>query len=476
MLKGVERATISSHHYHSSFGVEGLETDVIVTRVETCADEKSADCGIGKSRVTSREERVLPNLIIVADSSGSMQFDGRMNILKAGILAFRDLVVAIGSREAESSSLPSLLNLWIVSFNDEARLVWSPQNFPSCSLEECLKKMEPENYTDLEKAVREVERLLPFVERGPVWVLILSDGHITKGSSSPSFFREKFRLLGKRCRVIGAGIGTDYDDRILLQADRFVHLSEISTVSEILASIYAEMRKTIGYGASIEYSPSDDGGYDERSLVGSSKIGFLGHRKSFFHITLPLGDGRLNRPIPQTAALHYADLASGSPVVQLCTVEKEEGPLPDEIVTLYYEHASARMIETLTTSLFDREKVVGIVSRINSWKRPQAAPYRAAVIECLDLLKRQFGGQDARYASLSLSRLASEQESRSGDALEDETESYNSFLSQRIEIYSQNNDSSTEGDNTTRGYDSTEDSDNSENVNTEEEPSSQEGR
>jgi uncharacterized protein YegL len=164
----------------------------------------------GFEQVTIQDARPLP-VIILADTSGSMQENGKIEALN---LALKDMLLSFG----QQSSLGAEIHVGVITFGGEVKCLHPPM--PACQFEpQTMGELTADGGTPFGKAIRLVKELLedkntiPSRSYRPM-IVAISDGYPTDAweLALEEFFKSE--RASKTIRVAMA-IGPDADEAML---------------------------------------------------------------------------------------------------------------------------------------------------------------------------------------------------------------------------------------------------------------------
>ena len=164
----------------------------------------------GFEQVTIQDARPLP-VIILADTSGSMQENGKIEALN---VALKDMLLSFG----QQSSLGAEIYVGVITFGGEVKCLYSPK--PACQFEpQTMGELTADGGTPFGKAIQLVKELLedkntiPSRSYRPM-IVAISDGYPTDAweIALEEFFKSE--RASKTIRVAMA-IGPDADEAML---------------------------------------------------------------------------------------------------------------------------------------------------------------------------------------------------------------------------------------------------------------------
>lgn len=358
--------------FHSGrYGPENCKGDVISTVMK---------CNNSQDIPSTNKE-----IIFVVDCSASMN-DSLPN-LKAGLLAFRDIVINRNpindlrtSHEIERDFC-SVCNTTLIIYNDDSQEVYSSTN-ETHDWDESVGSIYTRGMTNMGDAVE-----LAYSKSDSnkcTWIILMTDGIPNKGRYQTS---SSFGLLKKNepknTRFVTLGYGKEYDSKVLMSLGEFTAVESIEYIPSVFGSIANELKNTWGFGAKWRLRTSLPG---SKYIVGSPNIGCMYDQREYI-------TGILLESVPENLSEIYMEFnfISVQTMVQewtLILVRNSYFPLSDHFREKYYCSAKGRrMIRLYHAS--QRANVYPlecdtIKKEIDEWTEDCALPHKEELLRMIE--------------------------------------------------------------------------------------------
>ncbi len=178
------------------------------------------------------QEHVIPKrLILVVDTSYSM--DSVFPMLQATLLAVWNFCEKQKQQE-----------LYVVTFDQDARIVWSPDHVKSgATFTDMVKQMRTGPSTNLEAGLEVGYKLRGDLVLNHIYVL--TDGQPNVGNSSTEYFRKFTESKANWWTFVAAiGYGDDYNVEILRQIGQFSHVRNDEAIPATIGQFMGQLIST----------------------------------------------------------------------------------------------------------------------------------------------------------------------------------------------------------------------------------------
>lgn len=226
----------SSVLYDGYYGIIGYETICLNTRLEVLYP--SLSYSFSDEDVPMIEGRKYkPCLILLLDVSYSMLEFDNLEKVKACVLHLHKVLTS----KYAPLSLSEIMDLHIITFSAEAKLVWSTQFCPDSSFFDVVSDLKVDGSTNIWHAVKLAKQLM--LRKTPTWMVLLTDGKATTNDfkdETVSNYTQLFKSLPPYVDTIGVGVGDDYDDSILLTMNSMLHGSSTIDLQNVLSRLHVD--------------------------------------------------------------------------------------------------------------------------------------------------------------------------------------------------------------------------------------------
>ena len=184
-------------------------------------------------------------VVFVVDISASMS--EVLPMVKSSILAFRKVLFPDASSATASTLWRS--NIHIITFSDEAEILWSADTADK-TFEEAILSMDVQNSTNMGAGI-ELAFSLVNPEKA-TWIVILTDGISNKGRyQTAEAFVSLAQTAPKSSKTISIGYGSEFDPHILNAIGDFQHVETPEDIPKLMGALAHEVSTATLFNAFI---------------------------------------------------------------------------------------------------------------------------------------------------------------------------------------------------------------------------------
>lgn len=356
-------------------------------------------------------------LILVIDVSGSM--NSSMPLLKASLLATRDLLLNLSppevaqlSPEERDQRLRKIIPLVLITFSDEAKLIWNSESSPY-SFEHAVHHLKAEMKTNMGAGL---EMAYTQIKNEIGWIVVLTDGISNVGAyQRATSFSNLAKLRPKHSKIIPLGYGTSFDVETLDKMGNYTYVNNSEVISSVFGSLIYEIMTAYGVdGKIILPSPFIELPEDElikpiqeeehpRTIIGASDFGTLFSQRKFLYVHLPFGyqiTPEINRYLGQIVKIRYFDILSLKEV-EISTDLRLGEEIPEELIKAYYDTSKGHLMLSLYAYLQRKDTqtfILWLKKKLETWRSPLA---QEAKEELLRIIEESQKPDQEIYFSLS---------------------------------------------------------------------------
>lgn len=326
------------------------------------------------------EKKYKPVLILAIDVSGSMSTDGKLEKVKRSLIY---LYSRLKSKCTSSGVIADIMDLHLITFATEAKLVWSTAFCLDDTFVETVSDLKTECSTNIYDALTLAKQLM--LRKSPTWLVLLTDGCSTVGpneKTNPYVYSNLFKSFPCYVDTIAVTIGDDYSESIVACVKDVMYVNTFDRLQEAFAHIYLDMFNLVGYGAKLVF-PSWVSSR-AKVLMGGNEIGFLPRGRLIRSIILPL-DSRSSEEYRDVTKLEsdpvfldYIDVTGQSQTIRIPVHCYNEDLAKDDI-SAYYDYMATQYIKDLAT----RNNYASLVSSIDHetslWRKGLSDKHRQQI-------------------------------------------------------------------------------------------------
>lgn len=345
------KVEVEASYYTGQYGGSVKEVGDFVVVTVNCIDEKD------KKETNDTKNLPQKEIILVIDVSGSM--GSSMEMMRASLLAFRDSIV---------ESLGTSLRLRLITYNNQAREIWSSQTNET-TFDHAVSKLSSSGGTNMGAGVElAYSHVTPEV---PTWVIVMTDGLSNDGLYQ---HRDSFKELAAKAprltNIVTLGYGSEFDVDTLVNLGEFTYVADQEKIPGVFGSLSNEILTSWGMKAQITTKGN--------SIIGRSNVGILFPDKKYTFATVR-GEGTEEKEFAEVGFLYHDFDRKGEVTLTIPVVKTNDKEIPSSVRTAYWMTEKGKIMIGIYQAMKKGEMVEfakTTLTQLATWTHPTAIPHR----------------------------------------------------------------------------------------------------
>jgi Mg-chelatase subunit ChlD len=342
--------------------------------------------------------------VIIIDTSGSMNDDGRIIAVKSALKAQFDIltsrlcdksieeVIVMDGTDKTQILINQMGHLSLITFSNWSNLLWTSSTPSSSNLWNIVDNLSCSGNTNLYAGI-ELGFKQVISAQCQCTVLILTDGLANYGPCHVSFFNDLYAKFPASTNLIAAGIGEKYSSHLIdISPVNFNHVHGQSELIEMSGSVISDLCYASAHQASLNLIDQEGTVMAMgKSLFGQSSLGILINGRGRTFACLPLhGDPDKSKRLADgcRVQLTYTRYDGTFDTIETQVVRQEI--IRNEVITNYYSSISARLCAALVDPYNPTPKdkrIEDVESIMSTWTHELATPYRSIINEMIEKVR-----------------------------------------------------------------------------------------